>query len=395
MKKSKLATVFAVLTVIALLFTACIKTNGVDTKEPPTYEQAYAQAVSLGYTGSLEDFINILKGDSGDSAYDIAVKNGFEGTEAQWLQTLKGKTAYEIAVENGFEGTVTEWLQSLKGDQGEQGAQGEKGEQGAQGEQGLPGDNGATGDNGLSAYEIALINGFIGTETDWLNSLLKDSNNNDISAIIKSYQLTLSVVEINSFYGESSGLSSGVIISNDGYILTNAHCVVYDFGEAPDTEVLFDSVVAKFRNDETEHEIEIIDYDITKDLAIVKFVQCPQNLNAIVLGDSDSLEIGDTAIVVGNAVGLGITAASGIISETPRNYTVSYIGVNPVEAIRTDAAVNPGNSGGALINKDGQLIGIVTFKIASDIYESLGFAISVNFAKSYIDSVLTISYTSV
>lgn len=144
------------------------------------------------------------KGEPGASAYEIAVKNGFQGTEAEWLLSLKGEkgeqgeagvsgstgadgsdglSAYEVALNNGFIGTEAEWLLSLKGekgdkgDTGEQGLQGlkgdkgEKGDTGATGEAGVQGLNGEKGDNGESAYEIAVKNGFNGSETEWLESL--------------------------------------------------------------------------------------------------------------------------------------------------------------------------------------------------------------------------------
>lgn len=412
MKKIKLKVISTVLILCLLLFTACVKATNTEENNTPTYEQAYAQAVSLGYNGSLEDFISILKGETGDSAYQIAVDNGFEGTEEEWLNTLKGKSAYEIAVDNGFEGTQAEWLNTLKGEQGIQGEQGLTGQEGSSGLSAyqiailngfegteaewlgtLGGQQGVAGQDGLSAYDIAISNGFEGTQTEWVSSLLQDNNNDYISDIIYNNNLINSVVEIYAIYEDVEGAASGVIISEDGYILTNAHCVVYEYGDGiPD--VFFESISVKFRDDDTEYQVDIIDYDTDKDLAIIKFVETLSNLNPVVLGDSDSIDIGNTDIVIGNAAGLGITAASGIISETAANYNISDSEEGVIiEAIRTDAAINPGNSGGGLFNKDGQLIGIITFKIVSELYENLGFALSVNFAKDYIDSVMTLNYT--
>lgn len=106
---------------------------------------------------------------TGKSAYEIAVDNGYIGTEAEWLESLKGggegsvgadgKSAYEIAVENGYNGTEVEWLESLKG------VDGQDGENGQDGQDGVP------GTKGKSAYEIAVDNGYIGTEVEWLASL--------------------------------------------------------------------------------------------------------------------------------------------------------------------------------------------------------------------------------
>lgn len=102
---------------------------------------AYDLAVDAGYEGTVEEWLLSLNGDPGKSAYEIAVAYGFSGTEEEWLKSLEGKpgkTAYEVAVESGFQGSQDEWLASLKGDQGP------------------------------SAYDIAVEHGFEGTEEDWL-----------------------------------------------------------------------------------------------------------------------------------------------------------------------------------------------------------------------------------
>lgn len=147
------------------------------------------------------------QGEPGKSAYELAVASGFEGTEAEWLTSLKGEkgdigeqgpkgdngdqglpgpqgdtgknglSAYEVAVSAGFIGTESEWLLSLKGEkgdigeQGPQGVQGIQGQPGQQGIQGIPGEKGETGANGLSAYEVAKSAGYTGTEAEWLASL--------------------------------------------------------------------------------------------------------------------------------------------------------------------------------------------------------------------------------
>jgi len=127
------------------------------------------------------------QGAAGKSAYEIAVEEGFEGTQQDWLDSLvgadgadgangadgaDGKSAYQVALDNGFTGTEAEWIESLggvKGDTGDQGPQGVPGQDGAKGDQGDPG---LPGEDGDSAYEIALANGFEGTESEWLASLV-------------------------------------------------------------------------------------------------------------------------------------------------------------------------------------------------------------------------------
>ena len=113
----------------------------------------------------------------GKSAYELAVKNGYDGTELEWLASLAGEvgadgeSAYELAVKNGYKGTEAEWLNSLIGASGKDGIDGEKGDEGdtgAQGEKGDKGDTGATGAEGKSAYKIAVENGFQGRVEQWL-----------------------------------------------------------------------------------------------------------------------------------------------------------------------------------------------------------------------------------
>ncbi len=280
-------------------------------------------------------------------------------------QGEQGLTAYEIAVQNGYEGTENQWLISLVGEKGA---------------------------DGMSAYDVAVQTGFEGTESQWLVSLIGESGKNGeagIADIIEQNGLTESIVQISASTVDSESLSSGIIISADGYILTNAHCVTYETeGETPET-LLFDTVVGKIRGSETEYNLEVVHYDLTKDLAVIKFSAAPSNLNPVTIGDSDALSIGDTAIVIGNAIGFGITASSGIVADTAQDYNVEYMG-GIVEAIRTDSPINPGNSGGGLFNSQGQLIGVVTFKIApSSLYEGLGFGISANLVKQYLDTVMT------
>lgn len=438
MKKLKLSLLIIII-LIAFALQGC-QTVAAPQKEG--YEAAYEKAVALGYSGDLDDFIGVLRGERGDSAYDIAVENGFEGTELEWLESLKGTSAYQTALDNGFSGSEAEWLASLAGADGENGKDGEKGidgengmsayetavsngfsgseaewllsltgEKGEKGEQGLTAYEiavrngfegtesqwlislvGERGADGKSAYDIAVLNGFEGTESQWLVSLIGANGQNGeagVADIIEQNRLTESIVQISASAAASESLSSGIIISAEGYILTNAHCVTYETeGETPQT-LLYDTLIGKFRGSDTEHSLEVVHYDLTKDLAVIKFSSAPANLTPVIIGDSDALSIGDTAIVVGNAIGFGITASSGIVADTVQDYDVAYMG-GIVEAVRTDSPINPGNSGGGLFNAQGQLIGVVTFKIApSSLYEGLGFGISANFAKDYINVVMT------
>ena len=153
-------------------------------------------------------------------------------------------------------------------------------------------------------------------------------------------------------------VGSGIIISNDGYIITNLH--VIKGNRSIDVEL----------EDGQVYAANLIGFDNRSDLAVIKIT--PLNpLKPIQVSNSSSVEIGDQVIAIGNAFGLGKTFTSGIISATGRDYGNPYL-----DLIQTDAAINPGNSGGALINHKGNLIGINT-KIFSKTgsYAGIGFAL--------------------
>ena len=169
-----------------------------------------------------------------------------------------------------------------------------------------------------------------------------------------------------------AGLGSGVIVSPDGYILTNNHVVE----GADQIEVtLSDSRVASAR---------IIGTDPDTDLAVLKIEL--DKLPVIVLGNSDHAVVGDTVLAIGNPFGVGQTVTSGIVSALGR----SELGINTFENfIQTDAAINPGNSGGALIDVDGNLLGINTAIYSqSGGSMGIGFAIPVSTAKIVMDGLV-------
>ncbi|MGN1056267.1 MAG: S1C family serine protease [Comamonas sp.] len=171
---------------------------------------------------------------------------------------------------------------------------------------------------------------------------------------------------------QQAGLGSGVIVSPDGYILTNNHVVE----GADQIEVtLADSRVAAAR---------IIGTDPETDLAVLKIEL--GNLPVIVLGNSDHAVVGDTVLAIGNPFGVGQTVTSGIVSALGR----SELGINTFENfIQTDAAINPGNSGGALIDVDGNLLGINTAIYSrSGGSMGIGFAIPVSTAKLVMDGLV-------
>ncbi len=156
-------------------------------------------------------------------------------------------------------------------------------------------------------------------------------------------------------------IGSGIIISNDGYIITNLHVIK----RAKIIEVELD--------DGQVYPASLIGFDARSDLAVIK-INAIEVLKPIEVSNSSSVRIGDQVIAIGNAFGLGKTFTSGIISATGRDYGNPYL-----ELIQTDAAINPGNSGGALINHKGNLIGMNT-KIFSKTgsYAGIGFALPAN-----------------
>ena len=160
---------------------------------------------------------------------------------------------------------------------------------------------------------------------------------------------------------EDGVIGSGIIISNDGYIITNMHVIE---GKRLINVELDDGQVYK---------ASLIGFDERSDLAVIKIVPS-DSLIPIEVSNSSSVQIGDQVIAIGNAFGLGKTFTSGIISATGRDYGNPYL-----ELIQTDAAINPGNSGGALINHKGNLIGMNT-KIFSNTgsYSGIGFALPAN-----------------
>lgn len=175
---------------------------------------------------------------------------------------------------------------------------------------------------------------------------------------------------------QGQAIGSGVIVSQDGYILTNAH-VVSDAKDDQQVDVLF--------SDNSTAKAKILFRDETLDLAIIKVEKT--GLQAIELGDSDHVQVGDKAIAIGNPVGLNLqsTLTSGYISGVNRSIQMQDSSVLD-GLFQTDAAINSGNSGGALLNKDGKLIGINTAKVQST--DGIGFAIPVNTAKPIIKSFL-------
>jgi len=175
----------------------------------------------------------------------------------------------------------------------------------------------------------------------------------------------------------SASVGSGIIMTTDGYIITNNHVI-----EGMTTiQVVLD-------NGQT-YDARLIGSDSRSDLAVIKINAT--DLKAAEFGDSDKLEQGDPAIAIGNPAGLQLqnTVTYGIISAINRDIVIED---RTMTLIQTDASINPGNSGGPLVNEFGQVIGINTVKVGISYYEGLGFAIPMNTAKPIIDELISRGY---
>ena len=175
-----------------------------------------------------------------------------------------------------------------------------------------------------------------------------------------------------------TGAGSGIILSEDGYILTNHHVI-----SGVDKITVF--VMPEDKNgEEVTYEATLIGSSESNDVAVLKIEA--EGLNAASFGDSDQLEIGELAVAIGNPMGnVHGSVTAGIISATEQELTIDGVTIN---AIQTDAAINPGNSGGALFDSFGNVIGLVYAKSSSVSIEGMGYAIPVNDIKELVSGMI-------
>lgn len=192
----------------------------------------------------------------------------------------------------------------------------------------------------------------------------------------------------------ATATGTGIIMTADGYVITNAH-VIYDAdhgGKATDINVVLNDDVGY---DQTEYAATLIGYDVEADLAVLKVDA--KDLVAAEFGDSDALSVGELVVAIGNPLGFELfgSVTCGIVSALNREVTISE---NTMSLIQTDAAINSGNSGGPLINAYGQVVGINSAKISSSYssttIEGLGFAIPVGEAKSILNDLINFGYVT-
>lgn len=184
--------------------------------------------------------------------------------------------------------------------------------------------------------------------------------------------------------GTASAEGSGIIISEDGYILTNNHVInssstssYYEIGQA-------NKVSVYLYNDTTEYEATVVGTDEQTDLAVIKIDKT--GLTAAELGDSDAVQVGEFSMAIGNPLGMQSSVTGGLISAVNRDVTDSD--GKTFKLIQTDAAINSGNSGGALVNSEGKVIGINTLKVSATGVEGMGFAIPINSAKPIYEQLI-------
>lgn len=203
----------------------------------------------------------------------------------------------------------------------------------------------------------------------------------DIAAAVSA-----SVVEIktesavyNNFYGSyvSEGAGSGVIITDSGFIITNHHVI----DEA--------STITVKLNNGNEYPAELIGSDAESDIAVIS-ITAIEELSPAYLGTSSSLIVGENIVVIGNPLGsLGGSVTNGIISALGRDIIIDG---NEMTLIQTNAAVNPGNSGGGMFNMYGELVGIINAKSSGENIEGIGFAIPIDHAFNISSQLIEYGY---
>lgn len=263
------------------------------------------------------------------------------------------------------------------------------------------------------------------SDTKAVSSLLTSSSKGDTALTTEEIfsKVSPSVVCVQSEFDSESGTGTGIILSSDGYIITNAHVV-----ETSETETTYSGnngngyfdpysfffgngsgwnsgneqkTVVKQANkvtvvlsdeNETEYEATIVGTDTVSDLAVLKIDA--QNLTAAEFGSSDDLQIGESSYAIGYPMGLGLSMSEGIISGLNREISVELTsgGSATMILIQTDTAINPGNSGGPLINEYGQVVGITSSKLAVTSVEGMGFAIPITDAMPLINDLMNQGY---
>ena len=201
--------------------------------------------------------------------------------------------------------------------------------------------------------------------------------------------LLTAYVQSNDYYyfGQSSlveaGASTGIVMTTDGFIITNRHCVINESTGQP-----YDQIDVTLYGGKVYEKAKVIGADESTDLAVIRVEAT--DLTPAQFGDSAELEVGDRVVALGNAAGLEWSASEGIVSALARDVyeDTGYA----IKCLQVDASINPGNSGGPLLNNQGLVVGINSAKISATDYEGIGFTIPINEAKTIIDSLIKHGY---
>lgn len=295
-----------------------------------------------------------------------------------------GKSAYEIAVDNGFVGTEQEWLASLKGE----------------------------GINVQSLYEAAVAEGYTGTLFEYLTECLQvdgdalltilreqfsvDTANYIGNALLSSVSIVASFKEGVSSTGSSNG--SGVIyqldrLKGDAYIITNHHVVTHEGAVSEDISVFLYGCEYGNRGIEATYIGGSSRYDIAVLQIKGSSVLRASKAEAVTILNRETIPAGTTAIAIGNSVGKGISVTSGVVSVDSEIIVIDFsstsgTSTSQFRVMRIDAPVNEGNSGGGIFNRDGALIGIVSAKKKETGVENIAYAIPLSIALGVADNII-------
>ena len=193
--------------------------------------------------------------------------------------------------------------------------------------------------------------------------------------------------QISSLFGGSStgeATGSGIIVSEDGYIVTNNHVISSESTSSYYAITEATGIKVNLYNDSETYEATVVGTDAYTDLAVLKIEKT--GLTAVEIGNSDNVKVGEFVMAIGNPLGMDYSVTSGIVSALDRE--IESDDGTTFTAIQTDAAINSGNSGGALVNGNGQLIGINTMKYAGTGIEGIGFAIPISSATGIIEQLI-------
>ncbi|MBO4572203.1 MAG: serine protease [Clostridia bacterium] len=305
--------------------------------------------------------------------------------------SFRGASAYEIAVRAGYSGTEEQWLETLKGDKG------------------ADGQNFNAGYTAYELYEEAVANGgYSGTFLDFISEYFGSDPSSSVQAAVS--EAVFSVVSVyckfpvssgrfsQTYYATSAG--SGVIYSidktkGDALIITNYH-VVYSSYSLTSNKIASEIKIYLYGNETSSGAIscEYVGGTSEYDIAVLKVSSSPvvssSNAKAAVFADSDEVCLGQSVIAIGNPEAEGISVTQGILSVESENISMSDVSgdKNSIRVLRYDAAVNPGNSGGGLFNASGELVGIVNAKTVDEEIDDMNYAIPSNTVSGVVNGII-------